>query len=539
MLRFLTMIVCVVHLSAAVRAGEMPFLKALATADPPKFVCYTPAELDPRQPGNNLNLSTSSLRKDLETLRPYFDGLILYGYHEACTPRILHLARELKFRGVLLGIWQPRSVEELDGTATLVNLFHNDLLLAVNVGNEGITFHRYEEGDLIFAADRLRRLIPETVPLTTSEPLVGYKNETVLQFGDFLAPNIHPVFDRPQFAPKEAANWAKDEALKLAESTGKVVLLKETGFPHGGREPFSPQSQRDFWSAYRAAGPFVTRGKAGVFLNVGFEAFDLPWKAEASGLPIEKSWGLFDQNRNPWPAAEVWRDAPRTSSRADRPVAGTPVVSTFSIVAYDPETESWGISVASKFLAVGGVVPWASADAGAIATQSYANTSYGPLGLQALREGKSAEEVVKELTEADENRERRQVGIVDKQGNAANFTGKECLPWAGGKTGKHYTCQGNILAGPEVVDAMAEAYEKNDGPLAWRILSALEAADAKGGDIRGRQSAAILVVRAGSGYGGYNDRMIDFRVDDHESPIPELARILSLRLKRPAIPQDR
>ncbi|MCA8999413.1 MAG: DUF1028 domain-containing protein, partial [Planctomycetaceae bacterium] len=208
------------------------------------------------------------------------------------------------------------------------------------------------------------------------------------------------------------------------------------------------------------------------------------------------------------------------------------IVSTFSIVAYDPETESWGVGVASKFLAVGSVVPWASAESGAIATQSYANTSYGPNGLKLLNEGASAKDVITRLTEADEKREQRQVGIVDLKGNPANFTGQECLPWAGGKTGKHYTCQGNILAGPEVVDAMCEAYESTHGPFAWRIMAALEAADAAGGDVRGRQSAAIYIVQKDGGYGGYNDRAVDFRVDDHETPISELARVLSLRIPR-------
>lgn len=213
-------------------------------------------------------------------------------------------------------------------------------------------------------------------------------------------------------------------------------------------------------------------------------------------------------------------------------------VSTFSIVAYDPETHEWGIGVASKFLAVGSVVPWAKAGTGAIATQSYANTTYGPRGLQWLHEGKSAEETIQILTEADEQRASRQVGIVDAQGRAANFTGEKCQPWAGGKVGENYTCQGNILTGPEVVDAMAAAFEATPGPLAWRIMSALEAAEGQGGDIRGKQAAAILVVRDRAGYGRFNDRMIDFRVDDHPEPVQELARILSLRFKRPEPPMN-
>lgn len=208
------------------------------------------------------------------------------------------------------------------------------------------------------------------------------------------------------------------------------------------------------------------------------------------------------------------------------------VVSTFSIVAYDPETKEWGIGVASKFLAVGHVVPWAKAGQGAIATQSFANTTYGPEGLKLLKSGAPASEVIKVLTDADPMRANRQVGIVDQTGEAATFTGEKCLPWAGGKTGDYYACQGNILAGPEVIDDMSKAFEESKGPLAWRIMEALKAADAAGGDIRGRQSAAILVVKEGAGYAGLNDRMIDFRVDDHETPIRELDRILGLKLKR-------
>ncbi len=209
------------------------------------------------------------------------------------------------------------------------------------------------------------------------------------------------------------------------------------------------------------------------------------------------------------------------------------VVSTFSIVAYDPDTKEWGIGVASKFLAVGHVVPWAKSGHGAIATQSFANTTYGPEGLKLLREGKSAAEVIQVLTDADDMRANRQVGVVDNLGNAATFTGEKCLPWAGGKTGEHYACQGNILAGPEVIDEMSKSFETSQGTLAWRIMEALEAADKAGGDIRGRQSAAILVVKEGAGYAGLNDRMIDFRVDDHKTPIEELGRILSLKVKRP------
>jgi uncharacterized Ntn-hydrolase superfamily protein len=207
---------------------------------------------------------------------------------------------------------------------------------------------------------------------------------------------------------------------------------------------------------------------------------------------------------------------------------------TFSIVGHDPDKKEWGIAVASKYLAVGSAVPFAAADAGAIATQSFVNVKYGPDGLKLLRAGKSAEEVIKELTDADRGKDRRQVGVVDQEGKSATFTGAGCLAWAGGKAGAHYAAQGNILTGPEVVDEMARSFEGGKGPLAWRLMAALEAGQKAGGDKRGKQSAAILVVRERAGPNGIGDRYIDLRVDDHGDPIPELARILALRLRRPA-----
>ena len=217
-----------------------------------------------------------------------------------------------------------------------------------------------------------------------------------------------------------------------------------------------------------------------------------------------------------------------------RPVAAPEVrVNTFSIVAYDPEAKEWGVAVASRVLAVGAVVPWARAEAGAVATQSATNVTYGSKGLELLAKGKSAEEVVKELTEADEGRDHRQLGIVDAKGKAANFTGKSCSAWAGAKSGKHYSCQGNLLAGEKVIEDMARAFEETKGPLAWRLLAAMEAGEKAGGDKRGKQSAALLVVARGRGRGGRNDRYLDFRVDDHKGPVEELARILALRLRRP------
>lgn len=201
---------------------------------------------------------------------------------------------------------------------------------------------------------------------------------------------------------------------------------------------------------------------------------------------------------------------------------------TFSIVARDPQTGDLGIAVQSKFLAVGAVVPWAKAGVGAIATQSWGNTSYGPRGLALLAKGLSAAETMARITADDEHRESRQVGIVGASGAPATFTGDACYPWAGGVVGEHYACQGNILVSEETVQAMARTFEETSGPFYDRLIAALAAGQAAGGDSRGQQSAALLVVREGGGYGGFNDRFIDLRVDDHPHPIEELRRILQL-----------
>jgi len=208
---------------------------------------------------------------------------------------------------------------------------------------------------------------------------------------------------------------------------------------------------------------------------------------------------------------------------ANRPVA------TYSIVACDLDAGQWGVAVQSKFLAVGSVVQWAEPQAGAVATQSYANPRYGPDGLALLRQGLSAQEVVKRLTEADEGRESRQLGVIDAHGGAATFTGSECQEWAGGRTGDGYAAQGNILVSQGTVDALAETFEASSGrPLAERLLECLVAAQTAGGDRRGQQSAALLVVEKDAGYAKLSDSVVDLRVDDHERPIDELQRIYEL-----------
>jgi uncharacterized Ntn-hydrolase superfamily protein len=206
----------------------------------------------------------------------------------------------------------------------------------------------------------------------------------------------------------------------------------------------------------------------------------------------------------------------------------TEIVATFSIVGFDPESNSLGVAVQSKFLAVGSVVPWARAGVGAVATQAMANYNYGQRGLELMARGETADETVERLTSSDEDREHRQLGIVDGRGRAATFTGSECFEWAGGVTGEYFAAQGNILVGDETVDAMARTYTETQGDLATRLLAALDAGQVAGGDSRGKQSAALLVVREGGGYGGDNDRVVDLRVDDHPDPIRELMRIRDL-----------
>jgi uncharacterized Ntn-hydrolase superfamily protein len=205
-----------------------------------------------------------------------------------------------------------------------------------------------------------------------------------------------------------------------------------------------------------------------------------------------------------------------------------PTVATYSIVACDLEAEQWGVSVQSKFLAVGSVVPWAEPHLGAIATQAYANPRYGPNGLELLRQGLSAQEVVEKLTSEDEGRDHRQLGIVDGQGRSASYTGSECMDWAGGRTGEGYAAQGNILVSKETVDALAETFESTSGPLAERLIDCLAAAQEAGGDSRGQQSSALLVVERDGGYARMSDVVVELRVEDHERPIEELRRIFAL-----------
>ncbi len=199
---------------------------------------------------------------------------------------------------------------------------------------------------------------------------------------------------------------------------------------------------------------------------------------------------------------------------------------TFSIVAYDPNEASWGVGVASKFLAAGAMVNWAEAGAGAVATQSFCKVGFGRDGLAMMASGKSAQETLDTLLASDPGAAGRQVGVVDKEGRTAAYTGSGCFDWAGHRPLEGFSCQGNILAGAEVVEAMVSAFETAHGELADRLVAALAAGDAAGGDRRGRQAAAVLVVKAQGGYGGDNDRYIDLRVDDDALPILRLQKLV-------------
>ncbi len=210
-------------------------------------------------------------------------------------------------------------------------------------------------------------------------------------------------------------------------------------------------------------------------------------------------------------------------------MGSSPLVATYSICACDLDAGQWGVATQSKFLAVGSVVPWAAPHVGAIATQAYANPRYGPDGLDLLREGLSAAEVVEHLVAADDDRAQRQLGIVDAAGRGATYTGADCHAWAGGQAGHGYAAQGNILVSAETVDALVTSFLGSEGlPLAERLIECLAAAQAAGGDRRGQQSAALLVVERDGGYAGLSDTQVDLRIDDHPTPVEELRRLFRM-----------
>jgi exo-beta-1,3-glucanase (GH17 family) len=304
-------------LLGCLRAGTVPsyttaiapfftYIETVAVA--PALVAFNPTQYDPRPGATRTIPSLASVQADLAALRPAFDGLILYAYDPEVTPTIVAESARQGFRAVLLGIWEPTSATELTGTVALIQQYYGTLALAVCIGNEGLTFTRYTLRDLQTAADRLKASLgPDVpVPFTTSEPFDQYDQTALQQFGDFLAPNIHTVFTQPAQAAAAAAAWVRERAHALATSTGRRVLVKETGMPHGGAPQFTPATQQAFWAAY-VKGERVVRIPGGwVAYNAAFEAVDLPWKAALTHIPLEEAWGLLSTERQPYPAFFVW-----------------------------------------------------------------------------------------------------------------------------------------------------------------------------------------------------------------------------------------
>lgn len=274
----------------------------------PALVAYSPSDYDPR-PEKRKVPSPDSIAADLKALRPAFDGLVLYGYNRDVTPGILAEAKRQRYRAILLGIWDPTSAEEVAGVAALVKKYDQGLALAVCIGNEGIAFNRYHLDDVTLASKILRDSLGpgHSVPLCTSEPFGQYDQVDLQEFGDFLAPNIHPVFDQPKLGAVEAVSWVRERAQALAATARKPLLVKETGAPHGGDARFTPKTQEAFWQSYRNWEQLVIIGeKHWVSYAAAFESFDLPWKAEQSKMPIEEAWGLLSVRRIPYPAFHVW-----------------------------------------------------------------------------------------------------------------------------------------------------------------------------------------------------------------------------------------
>jgi exo-beta-1,3-glucanase (GH17 family) len=301
-------------LPAAAAAAAPAFLSYLEGNPAAAMVAFNPSRFDPGRPVGREPYPAAELAADLATLRPAFDGLILYSFRADLTPSLVAAARDQGFRALLLGIWDVRSEAEIAGTAELIRRYHRDLALAVAIGNEGLNDNRYGLVNLHAARERLAALLPPDadIPLTTSEPFGDYGFAPLRAFGDFLAPNIHPAIDQEGIAPEAGAQWVRGRALALAGVAGKPVLVKETGLPNGGGGRHSPETQAAFWRAYLDPGRVLhlpARPSGWVSLAAAFEAFDAPWKAAKTGIPMEGRWGLMSVERIPYPAFSVWRQA--------------------------------------------------------------------------------------------------------------------------------------------------------------------------------------------------------------------------------------
>ncbi|MFH0785276.1 MAG: exo-beta-1,3-glucanase [Pseudomonadota bacterium] len=279
----------------------------------PSLIAFNPSGFDPRQPFEVNETSLAELRKDLRIIKVAFNGLILYEMLPGLTAAILATAQELGFKAVLLGIWDPKSEREIADTAELIRQYHVKLSLAVVIGNEGLIDNRYTIEDVQQAALRLQTLIPAdaSIPVTSSEPVSEYGWKPLREFGEFLAPNIHPAIDQESLDPVAGAEWVKKRANALAVAAKKPVLVKETGVPNGGALSYTPETQRLFWEAYFRNGRLVRVNTVNTWISLAasFEAFDTPWKAEKTEMLIEGHWGFLDIKRNPYPVFEALRNA--------------------------------------------------------------------------------------------------------------------------------------------------------------------------------------------------------------------------------------
>lgn len=291
------------------KAVSQPFFAYLAEPDA-ALIAFNPSAFDPRQPAPRVP-PPAEIIQDLAALRPAFNGLVLYAYEPQLTESVITAAAGAGFRAVLLGVWDPKSSTEIAGIAAILRHWQHRLALAVVLGNEGINDNRYTIEHLHAAAAWLRSLLPQdlSVPVTTSEPWADYGWPPLGQFGDFLAPNIHPALERPDLGPEAAAAWARARAVALARVTGRPVLVKETGWPNGGGPAFTPQAQAAFWRAWLAGGRYLRPHDAPIWVSyaAAFEAFDAPWKAAQYASGLEGHWGLLSPARTPYPALGVWR----------------------------------------------------------------------------------------------------------------------------------------------------------------------------------------------------------------------------------------
>lgn len=291
--------------------ATLPFLEYLR-AGRGSLVAFSPTNHDPRSGADYRAPNSASILADLRALRPAFDGIILYGYDKNVTPHVVSSMRQLGYRALMLGIWNPSSEDEIAGVAELANQVGDSMAVAIAIGNEGVAFNRYRFEDVKMGADRVKRRLKlaDRVAICTSEPFSQYGFQPLQAFGDFLAPNIHPVFDKPELGPAEAAAWTRDRAMALAGVAKRPILVKETGFPHGGDRRFSPARQAEFWKAYLAPGRVaLSPDDRTIWVShvAAFESFNLPWKAAQSKIPIEEFWGLMSVDRKPYPAFGAWQ----------------------------------------------------------------------------------------------------------------------------------------------------------------------------------------------------------------------------------------